>query len=84
MIGKSNRQRAEPPQFSMVEYGKKLAQTIYGIYIQTIGPSDSPKLAIKQNNPIKIKNSENDGDKELMKNPTDIMKVVTIAPIVPN
>ena len=44
MMGKKRMQKAEPPQLIIVEYGKNVAGTISGMYIQTIGPRESPKL----------------------------------------
>lgn len=46
MIGKRRMVAADPPQFTIVEKGKKSGSTISGIYIHTIGPKLNPKLAM--------------------------------------
>jgi hypothetical protein len=46
MIGNKRMLRAEPPQLTIVENGKKSGSTIYGMYIQTMGPKLRLKLAM--------------------------------------
>jgi hypothetical protein len=74
---------ADPPQFIIVENGKKFGSTISGIYIQTIGPRDSPKLAMKVNRPNRMNTTDALGFDLLMKNPIAIIRFVTTDPITP-
>ena len=83
MMGKKRMQKAEPPQLIIVEYGKKFAGTISGMYIQTTGPRESPKLIMQRNRPIKIKVTDRAGV-PLAEKPKAMMKFVMTAPIVPN
>lgn len=53
------------------------------MYIQTIGPSDSPKFAMKQNSPINTKNTDILGELSIKKKPIAMMRLVTTAPAVP-
>jgi hypothetical protein len=53
------------------------------MYIHTIGPSDSPKFAMKQNNPSNTKNTDIFGELSIKKKPKAIMRLVTTAPAVP-
>jgi hypothetical protein len=84
MIGNSKIHKADPPQLTIVENGKKLASTIYGIYIQTIGPRENPKFIMYRKSPSKIRKTEKLGDYLLIINPKPIRKLVREAPIVPN
>ena len=54
------------------------------MYIQTIGPSEKPKFIIYKKRPNRIRKTEMSGDDLLIMNPNPIIKVVIVAPIVPN
>lgn len=74
---------ADPPQFIIVEKGKKFGRTISGIYIQTIGPSERPKLAMKVNRPNRIKTTDALGYDLFMKKPNAIIRFVMTDPMTP-
>lgn len=75
--------KADPPQLTIVEYGRKFGFTISGIYIQTIGPRDSPKLAIKVKRPSRIKKTDAAGFNFWIKKPIAMTRLVITDPITP-
>lgn len=75
--------KADDPQFTIVEYGKICGFTIYGIYIQTTGPSDKPKFAINRKRPNNINRTEREGWELLRRNPIPMIKLIPTAASVP-
>jgi hypothetical protein len=80
IIGKKNITIKAPIQFIIVEYGIIFGWTISGIYNQTTGPSESPKLAKNNTSPPIINTFESSTFDSLIKHPIAIIPFDTNDP----